>query len=276
MLLQLRPKPHLQEFVRFYRTMQLSFPDFLEALPHKPYPPRPETCLSFYPRDTEPVEYLGSGKMVSNCRAALYGKQSVVTNRHVGREFWMIQVVFQPFGLYRLTGIPAHTFTNDYVDAETVFSKEIRLVNERLSGSADMGEMIGIVEDFLTHLASRSPKACHPIDTVSGLLLNNLDKFSLDYLAKESFLSPKQFERKFLERIGINPRYFARIVRFDKAFRLRNAHPHKDWLSIAIEAGYYDYQHLAKAYKEFTNFSPNHFYLQETQAPERHFGIVET
>lgn len=276
MYLQLLPKPSLRGFVRLYRVLRFSFPGSFEEIPFKPYPPRPETCLSFYPRDTETVEYTNGGKIVSHCRAALYGKQSIVTNRYVGRDFLLIQVVFQPFGFYRLSGIPAHEFTNDYVDAETVFSKEMRLVNNRLSSTDDIREMIKVVEDFLENLATGAKKASHPIDTVSHLMLNNPEKFSLDYLAKESFLSPKQFERKFLERVGINPKYFARIVRFDKAFRLKNAHPGKNWFSIAIESGYYDYQHLTKDYKEFTNFSPSAFYAQDTRAPERHFGITET
>jgi AraC-like DNA-binding protein len=256
--------------------MRLSFPAGMVDIPFKPYPPRPETCLSFYPRDTEVVEYTHGGKTISNCRAALFGKHSVVTNRYVGRDFMLVQVVFQPNGLYRLTGIPAFEFTNTYLDAETIFDKEIRAVNERLSSAADFREMLRIVEVYLTQLAAQSRKEFHPIDAVSSLMLNAPEKISLDWLAKESFLSPKQFERKFVERVGINPKYFARIIRFDRAFRLKNAQPHRDWFGIAIECGYYDYQHLVKDYKEFTNFSPNAFYLQEAKAPERHFGIRET
>ncbi|MBK6977814.1 MAG: AraC family transcriptional regulator [Cytophagaceae bacterium] len=60
-----------------------------------------------------------------------------------------------------------------------------------------------------------------------------------------------------------------------RAFRLKNAFPDKDWLSIALECGYYDYQHLVKDYKEFTGMSPAAFYFQDTQSPERAFGIVE-
>ena len=106
-------------------------------------------------------------------------------------------------------------------------------------------------------------------------MLENVNQYSLDWLAKEACLSAKQFERNFNDRIGINPKYFARIIRFDKVFRMKNAFPNKDWLSIALDCGYYDYQHLVRDYKEFTGMTPANFYMQDTQSPERKFGIVE-
>ena len=78
------------------------------------------------------------------------------------------------------------------------------------------------------------------------------------------------------ERKGINPKLFTRIIRLDKAFRLKNQYPDKDWLTIAIDCGYYDYQHLVKDYKEFTGFKPIECFALETKAPERFFGDVET
>ncbi len=87
---------------------------------------------------------------------------------------------------------------------------------------------------------------------------------------------PRQFERKFNEHMGVSPKLYARIIRFDYVFRLKNRHPEKDWLSIALECGYHDYQHLAKEYKEFTGCTPTEFFALDQKAPERFFGDVET
>lgn len=65
------------------------------------------------------------------------------------------------------------------------------------------------------------------------------------------------------------------MIRFNRAFNLKNKYPHKDWLSIAIECGYYDYQHLVKDYKEFTGLNPNEFHLLESQSPERILGLTD-
>jgi AraC-like DNA-binding protein len=69
---------------------------------------------------------------------------------------------------------------------------------------------------------------------------------------------------------------YSRIIQFDNAVKLKNAQPQKDWLSIALELGYYDYQHLVRDFKEFTYLTPAQFYLQDSQAPERKFGYKET
>jgi transcriptional regulator GlxA family with amidase domain len=97
---------------------------------------------------------------------------------------------------------------------------------------------------------------------------------SLDWLAKEACYSIKQFRRKFVEQVGINPQYYSRIIRFTQAFNLHNKSPDLDWLSVALETGYYDYQHLAKDYKEFSYHTPVEFSLLESKSPERVLGIA--
>lgn len=274
MLLQdFLPNPALQEYVRLYRLVRFLFFDS-NIIPFKPYPPRPEHCLSFYPHDTETIEYVNQPAKISKIRSALVGQHSVVTNRHVGKDFIVIQVIFQPGALFRLTGIPAYELTNTYLDAEAIFAKDIREVNERLNSVDDHIEMIQIIETFICQLIAKTKKEYHSVDRIGNLMLQNVENTSLDWLAKESCLSSKQFERKFNERLGINPKYFARIVKFDKAFRMKNRYPNLDWLSIAIDCGYYDYQHLAKSYKEFTGHSPSAFHHLDT--PEHNFGLSET
>ena len=269
----LQPIDALRDYVKMYRFLYFSFTDSTLP-PAKAYPPRPEVTLSFYPRDRETTKYT-DGRVIAPVRSALIGQQSIVSQRYVGKEFVLFQVVFQPGGLFRMTGIPNHELTNQYFDAESVFGKEIILVNQRLNSTANFEEMKQIIEGFLIGLASKSKYQSHPIDTVGILMLGEKNNYSLDWLAKESCLSNKQFERNFNERIGINPKYFARIIRFDRAFRFKNAFPNKDWLSIALECGYYDYQHLVRDYKEFTGMTPANFYMQDIEAPERKFGIVE-
>ena len=66
-----------------------------------------------------------------------------------------------------------------------------------------------------------------------------------------------------------------RIVRFGNAFRMKNAQLNLDWLSVALSCGYYDYQHLVRDFKEFTNLAPTGLFETDTKAPERLFGVVE-
>lgn len=274
-LSEFTPSPGLTQFVRVYRVVHFVFDD-ITKIPYKPYPPRPEHCLSFYPQDTETVEYVNNGTKIKNLKTVLIGQQSEVTNRFVGKDFLVFQVVFSPSGLYRLTGIPSQQLNNCYLDAETIFAKDIKEVNDKLNEATNFKEMVVVVESFLLKQINKGLKEFHRLDQVSNLILKTDKILNVEWLAKESCLSLRQYERKFIERMGVSPRYFSKVVRFENAFRMKNKEPHLDWLSIAIRCGYYDYQHLAKDYKGFTNQTPTDFHLLDNASPERRFGESDT
>lgn len=257
-----------------FRIVHLIF-DKKDQVPFKAYPPRPEHCLAFYPFDTEKVHYVEKNRTIEHLPVVLYGQHTEVTHRFIGHQFLVLQIVFYPGALYCLTGLPATELTNQYLDAELVFSSRLREVNEQLYYAQNYSAMIEIAERFVTGLVKKQKKEVRPIDAVCKLLLNKENKLSLDELASEACLSAKQFERNFKERAGVNPKLYSRINRFDRAFRLKNNSPDSDWLTIALECGYQDYQHLAKEYKDFTGLSPVAFHQVENKAPERVFGLSE-
>jgi AraC-like DNA-binding protein len=272
-----QPSPDLREYVRLLQLVHLQF-SATDVLPFKSYWPRPENCLAFTPRDNEFIEDFDGKNRIIKPRAALIGQPTFVTNRHVGRHCLVFQVVFQTGALFRLTGIPSCEMSNQIIDAEAIFSKEINFVNERLSSTDNYNEMTLIVENFIRYLIKRksthSSKDLLPIDKVSQFMVGS-STYSMDILADKACLSVRQFNRKFIERTGVSPKVFSRLVRFDKAVLLKNAQPDKDWLSIALETDYYDYQHLVRDYKDFTKLTPNGFYEADTRAPERAFGVRE-
>lgn len=266
------PQPQNRELVRLYRIIHLTF-DKKNNPPPKAYPPRPEHVLSFFPRETEKVEY--PGKTFVNCRCVLTGQHNRVFHRSITNDFLCLQIVFQPTGFFRLTGVPSCEFCNEYLDGELFFSQDVRNVNEQLFHALTYDAMLIIADSFVNTIRNRIVKSVSAIDPVSKLILRQGGNISLNWLAKESSLSIKQFERNFSQRTGITPKIFCRVTRFDKAFRLKNEHPEMDWLSIAIACGYYDYQHLAKDYKEFTSLTPLEFHILDNKAPERTFGLHE-
>ncbi|MFZ1528050.1 MAG: helix-turn-helix domain-containing protein [Ferruginibacter sp.] len=268
------PAPDVEEFVQLYRIIHFCFKKG-EALPFKAYPPRPEHCLAFYPHDTEVVEYKNSGRLLKHIPVVLYGQFSEVTNRLVGQHFMVLQIIFHPGALFRLTGIPASEFNNTYMDAENIFSTELRSVNEQLYHAKDYESILAIANNFMRRLAAKSKKDRSLMDEACILLLKNKLPAGVRSIAKEACMSVKQLERKFKERVGVNPKLYERIMRFDNAFRLKNSQPGFDWLRVAVECGYHDYQHLAKEYKDFTGLYPAAFHEIENKAPERMFGLVE-
>jgi AraC-like DNA-binding protein len=268
------PSPSLQEYVRKHQIIRFEFGAEVN-LPIKAYSPRPEHCLVFYLRDLLNISYPSSNIFDKHPKCTLIGQHTMLTNRHVARDFWALQIVLQPGALYRLTGIPTYELTNSFIDAEIIWKNEIRSIHDQMCNTDDIYQTIKIAEVFLENIISRKKSYLHSIDKVSTIILNQNKPISIEYLAHEACLSLRQFNRKFNERIGINPKHFDRITRFDKAFRMKNAIPELDWLYIALSCGYYDYQHLAKDYNEFTKMNPTAFYEIDTKAPERGFGNKE-
>jgi len=198
---------------------------------------------------------------------------TIPLNRYGGHDFCAIKVVLQPTTLSRLRIIQVKELSNTYINAEDCLGGHISILCEQLFQMNDIGKMIGVIEYYLLQLVTKRCKALEPIDKVTQLIVKLEKDASLDWLASQSCLSVRQFIRRFEEYIGVSPKMFQKIVRFDRAYRLRNSNPKTDWLYIALACGYYDYQHLVKDFKTFVNLTPTAFYEIEQASPERFFAL---
>jgi AraC-like DNA-binding protein len=196
-------------------------------------------------------------------------------NLHIGDDYIVLKVVFYPGALFHLVQLPLTQITDSNVDAESVFGPQMRQLNEWLGSTGELSAMVALVEAFLLRRLRMTQAAPGPLDQVARLLLHRPEAFSLDYLAGESCLSPRQFQRRFSQQVGVSPKWFSRISRFDRAFRLKCSHSHLDWLQVALQTGYQDYQHLAKEFAEFAGVRPNVLVGEESSSPDRYFGFRE-
>ncbi|MBB2149280.1 helix-turn-helix domain-containing protein [Pedobacter gandavensis] len=271
-LKEIIPHEFLSSFVRCYRIIDFEFPDN-QQIPAKVYTPRPEQCLQFFPSLTK-IAYEGRANDIVPKNAILFGQHSIVNTRTVYARFLSFQVVFQPGALYKLLGMSADLITNEAVDATDIFGLEIEEVNDQLFHSKSHLEMVTIVEAFIIKKIKVAKKEAQRIDHVAILMTSPDLSYSLDGFVSQSFLSHRQFNRKFIERTGISPKAFLRIKRFDQAYRMKNNFPELSWFKIAINCGYEDYQHLSKDYKDLTGLTPIAFFAMES--PERLLGSEET
>lgn len=268
----IQPHLSLNQFVRKYQIIRWQYNTNTNPQ-NKTLAPRPEHSLTFYIRDLQSYNFLDSIKKEYYPRTIICGIHDKTIIRDCGHDFWALKIIFQPCALFKLTGLPMDELVSSFIDAEIILGKEIRMLHERLNSSDNLNEMILNIEIYLKRLVQQQKKDNHQIDLVCREILLQKERKNLDFLASRTFLSTRQFIRKFEERTGISPKLYDRIVRFDKAYRLKNNQPNLDWLSIAMICGYYDYQHLAKDYKDFTNSTPVGYYQIDQQAPERFFGL---
>jgi AraC-like DNA-binding protein len=260
--------PALQEFVRDYLVAHFVF-NKDEPIPYKPYSPKPEQTITFLPKGNLTIVNPLDGHVQNTSPASICGQQVSRYNFHISAEYLMVRVHFHPGALYRLLGVPLSEFTNDWFDAEAVISGEIGEVNERLTNSSDYTQMIQVVESYLLRKIKKAKEGMHSLDKVAACILADPSRFSLDWLASQACLCQRQFNRKFIERMGINPKLYSRIVRFYRAYQYKEHHPHVDWLTVALLFGYSDYQHMVKDFKEFAQVTPTLWVGQDNASPER-------
>ncbi len=67
----------------------------------------------------------------------------------------------------------------------------------------------------------------------------------------------------------MNPKMYARILKFSKAYRLREAFPQLTWIKIAHESGYFDQMHMIRDFKIFAGVNPSAIEQQLLSTPLR-------
>jgi AraC-like DNA-binding protein len=262
------PSPILQEFVRDYLIAHFIF-DKDQDIPFKPYSPKPEQTITFLPKGNLTIRNPVNGETQVAPVISISGQQVSRYNYYLTLEYLMLRVHFHPGALFRLLRIPLYEFTDYWFDAESVIGREILEVNDRLANCLNYMQMIAIVEDYLLNKIKKVKVDTHPLDQVASCLFTNPSRFSLDWLAKQSCLCQRQFNRKFTERMGVGPKLYSRVVRFYKAYQYKETHPQEDWLTIALLFGYADYQHMVKDFKQFAQVTPNLWINQDNRSPER-------
>jgi AraC-like DNA-binding protein len=266
------PNATLEKYVRMYQVFRFVF-DKNIIPPIKHHYPRPEHCITFYIKDTQKFKYSDFETVNSYPQCIINGMHTTPICRYGGNDFLAIKTVLRPAVLYQLIRIPLQELTNTFINAEDIWGNEVCSVCNRLRQLDELPEMITVIESFIESRIKKIKKDFQPIDETADLILNSENNVSIDWLANQSCLSVRQFIRKFEERIGISAKTLARITRFDKAYRMKNRHPEYDWLFIAVSCNYYDYQHMVKDFKEFSNLTPFQLYELELNAPERSFGF---
>lgn len=261
------PSPALQAYVRNYTLLHLELDPRL-CIPAKHRPPKPEQGIVFYIKGNVQLQNLVTGNLQVPSAVSLFSHQIDKRSYQISNEFLMFTVFLRPGILHRLTGVPAIELKQDYHDAALFLGTQVNTLTEQLSEASNYSSMVDIIERFLLARFTRI-KMTSTVDDVADGILTNPAQFSLDDIARQACLSPKQFYRKFVERVGISPKLFSRMARFNQAYQYKIVQPYTSWSSIAQEFGYTDYHHLEKEFKEFSGLTPNDWLKQNQEAPER-------
>jgi transcriptional regulator GlxA family with amidase domain len=85
----------------------------------------------------------------------------------------------------------------------------------------------------------------------------------IDSLAKKHFTTVRQLERQFRQQVGLSPKEFINLERFNKAFVRIQKRSKQSLSDIAWDCGYYDHAHMTNDFKRYTGKTPTDFILSD-------------
>ncbi|MBE9111710.1 AraC family transcriptional regulator [Nodosilinea sp. LEGE 07298] len=109
------------------------------------------------------------------------------------------------------------------------------------------------------YLAQASPSV-QPIDQVIQLIESVGGAVRISEAAEVFGQSRRQFERVFLETVGVSAKTFAKIIRFQHTARLLTSSSNVSLAYIAAELNYSDQSHMSHDFKRLAGISPNQFF----------------
>jgi len=260
---QYAPIPALRALIRSYKIYHVKWDEENDFIP--PY----ITCLAnteqnlyLLPRDPMAVVPAERVKIPAP-GAIITGPKSKPVGLMFGKDHLMIKVEFQPTGAYRLFGFNMKEAVNKGLPAGAIVGNEIDVILKTLRAANEYNAMAEIVSAFIYKKYNEHCKAAEPIDQVSIEMLNAVNERPMNEWADKACLSMRQFERNFGQRVGLTPKLFIRIRRFELAMEIKNK-SQMSWSEIAVQCNYSDSSHLLKEFKRFAEFQPSKFYLNPT------------
>jgi AraC-like DNA-binding protein len=132
-----------------------------------------------------------------------------------------------------------------------------RALEERLLEAPTARERIRLVEaELLRRLA---PPPDRTVPAIADHILRRGGATSVARLSAACGFTRQHLARKFRHALGVSPKLFCRLVRFQNALTRAVTSPPDSWAAAALELGYYDQAHLIAEFKEFTGFTPAAF-----------------
>lgn len=246
------PHPRLRQFVRCFAQREISAGSSLVVQTGMA---SLEPILAFSFGDQEVMQY-SSGKRAFVSRIHVTGTQtrppgcSLLTGSTLA-----FGIFFSPFACWRMFRIPPIEFTDRDFDGEQVFGPWITNLWLKLAECKTFGDRINVANAALLPFAAN---AGHPTMTMvsAGSLLQRDRCTRIPELARESYMSTRNFQRKFVEDTGISPKLFARLGRFQLALDMKRTRG-TDWANVAHELGYFDQMHMVKDFRAFGGDSPS-------------------
>lgn len=172
---------------------------------------------------------------------------------------------FKPEGLLPVLGITAAEARSGFMDMESFAGHGFREFCSRLRTAARSSERIALSEAFLRKKLEKNNAELYYLNRAAEMIRRKKGLISMDELAAKAYISPRQLEREFKQKIGLTPKRYMRLARLNEVNRLLARYKHLELTAVAYESGYADQAHFIRDFKHFTGEKPTVFIREREQ-----------
>lgn len=188
--------------------------------------------------------------------AVVGGPRSTFYVRDVSEPIRSVGAQLQPGVAELLLGVPASELAERHTPLEDLLGPSASQAHERLAEAGGPEQQLAVLESFL---AKRLPRirGLHP--AVAHALGRFATTSDVRVVVKESGYSHRRFIALFRRAVGLTPKFYCRVLRFQGALQCVATEPDASWVGLALTAGYSDQPHFNREFREFAGISPGRY-----------------
>jgi len=196
-------------------------------------------------------------------KAAVVGAMSRPLIVNSGRRTCFLGVRFRPGKAISILGGSAGELTDLSIPLGEIWNQNAGgdFENE-LTDRRTIASKIGLVERVLLDKLCRKRDDDPYVGALIDLIVRKRGAVSIEGLSEFAGISRQHIARKFDRYVGISPKLFSRVMRFQDLMTTIRAGRNIDWASTALDLGYYDQAHMISDFKEFSGKTPALFLIE--------------
>ncbi len=181
-----------------------------------------------------------------------------------GKDSSMFIIAFKRGLAYPFFPLPMSEIVDHVIDADLLYGDEFAHLREAILENKDSLHKFEIVEDFMLKKFSGKLILNPCVDYAVKTIVQKPDQISLKNLSDKIGYSQKHFISMFKKQVGITPKNYLKIMRFQKAVNEIERLSKVNWNLISFDCGFYDQAHFINDFKEFSGFTPEEYLKQKT------------
>ena len=182
-----------------------------------------------------------------------------------GRESEMLIVNFRKGKAFPFLNEPLSAVTNHVVDAELVCSPGILNLRDALQEAPSITQKFFLLESGLLSQYQSRLSGNPFVEFVITQIMTAPNRCSLREIARKVGYSQKHLIKIFKDHVGVTPKEFLRVIRFQRAIEEIERRQVTSWTAVAHDCGYYDQSHFIADFKRFSGLTPTQYLDQKGQ-----------